>query len=134
MAFPGGREEPHDETVRRTAERETMEEIGLDLRGAAYLGALPPLRSPVRLPTAAFGVFPFVYRVEAWPDAFLTSAEVAAVHRFSLERLVAGEGRGRFRYVGSGHDMDLPCVDLDGARVWGLTLRMVDLLLERLGP
>jgi 8-oxo-dGTP pyrophosphatase MutT (NUDIX family) len=131
MAFPGGRAEPHDPSVRATAVRETMEEIGLDLHGAAYLGALPPLRSPTRLPSANFGVFPFVFRVEAWPCAFTLSGEVAAVHRFTLERLIVGEGRGTFRYDRNGYDLELPHVDLDGVRVWGLTLRMVDALVER---
>jgi hypothetical protein len=97
-----------------------------------FLGALPPLQTPVRLPIGNFGVFPFVWRVDAWPGQFVTSDEVAAVHRYAFDRLASGEGRSTFRYVGHGRDVELPCVDLDGARIWGLTLRMVDTLLERL--
>jgi 8-oxo-dGTP pyrophosphatase MutT (NUDIX family) len=131
MAFPGGRMEPQDASIRHTAMRETHEEVGLELSDAHFLGALPPLRSPVRLPTAAFGVFPFVFRVQVWPGDFRTSDEVAALHRFALERLLSDEGRGTFRYDRNGYDVELPRLDLDGVRIWGLTLRMLDALLER---
>lgn len=40
MAFPGGRYEADDLDLRRTAERETSEEVGLDLSGAEHLGRL----------------------------------------------------------------------------------------------
>ena len=131
MAFPGGREEPHDPLPRATAERETHEEIGLDLSGARFVGALQPLVSPLRTPTRGYAIHPFVFRVDAWPD-FRTSGEVAAIHRFGLERWMHGEGRGDFVWRGHGAERTLPCVRLDGTFVWGLTLRVVDDLLERL--
>jgi 8-oxo-dGTP pyrophosphatase MutT (NUDIX family) len=40
MAFPGGRVDPGDATARDAAERETREEVGLDLGGAKLLGRL----------------------------------------------------------------------------------------------
>lgn len=134
MAFPGGRAEPIDPSPRHTAERETMEEVGLDLRDADYLGALRIQRSPLRDPALGFGIFPFVYRVPRWPASFAPSEEVAAVHRFALPRFLAREGRGEFRYTGWGQDRVLPCVDLDGTRIWGLTLRMLDDLVAALSP
>lgn len=131
MAFPGGRGEPVDPSPRATAERETREEIALSLEDARFFGALPIKLSPLRIPTAGFGIFPFVYRVEAWP-ALALSEEVAAVHRFALGRFLEDEGRGEFRYVGYGVDRQLPCVRLDGLKIWGLSLRMVDDLIEQL--
>ena len=132
MAFPGGREEPGDETLRATAIRETFEEIGLALADADFRGALPPLVSPLRLPTRGFGIHPYVFTVPSWP-AFQPSEEVAGIHRFALQRLLDGEGRSRFTWQGPGESRELPCVRLDGTFVWGLTLRVVDALLERLG-
>ncbi len=131
MAFPGGREEPHDPHPRATAERETFEEVGLDLSGARFVGALTPMVSPLRTPTKGFAIHPYVYRVGGWPD-FRPSEEVAAVHRFGLDRLLTGEGREEFTWRGYGMERVLPCVRLDGTFVWGLTLRVVDDLLERL--
>ena len=42
-------------------------------------------------------------------------------------------GRGTFAYRWQGREMVLPCIDFDGQRLWGLTLRIVDDLLGRLG-
>ena len=132
MAFPGGRHEPADPDLRHTAIRETAEELGLDLAHAVCHGALDVLRSPVRAPVNPIAVVPWVFSLAVWPDAWTPNEEVAAVHTFALERILSGEGRGTFRWTGQGVDMDLPCMDLDGQRVWGLTLRMVDDLAARL--
>lgn len=40
MAFPGGMVEDHDADARRAAERETAEEVGVDLSKGTYLGRL----------------------------------------------------------------------------------------------
>src|SRR4029450_1300778 len=40
MALPGGRHDPEDVELRSTAERETLEEVGIDLRGGELLGQL----------------------------------------------------------------------------------------------
>lgn len=129
MAFPGGRHQAEDPDVRRTAERETREEIGLDLVDARYLGALPVQMSPFRDPRRDFGVFPFVYRVDRWGPFVPEPSEVAAIHLLDAERLLSGEGRGQFHYTGHGWDLELPCVRLDGTFIWGMTLRMLDQLV-----
>lgn len=132
MAFPGGRHDPVDLTLRHTAERETREEVGVDLSGARYVGAMDCLMSPLRDPSGAFGIFPFVYGVDAWP-AVDPNEEVASVHYLNLGRIFTGEGREEFRYQGWGVDRMLPCIRLDGTFIWGLTLRMLDNLRELAG-
>ncbi len=131
FAFPGGRRDPRDGSIQATAERETMEEVGLDLREAACVGALDCQVSPVRDPDGGLGVFPFVFHVVRWPS-FVMSDEVAGVHPIALERLLSGEGRGTFPYRFRDRDLVLPCIRLDDALIWGMTLRMVDELLARL--
>lgn len=131
MALPGGREEPTDLHPRATAERETFEEVGLDLSGAVFLGALEPMATPLRVPTRGFVIHPYLYRLEAWPP-FVTSEEVAAIHHLSLARIVSGEGRDTFVFRGYGIEREIPCLRLDGTFVWGITLRVVDDLVDRL--
>ena len=60
IAFPGGREEPGDESLVETAVRETGEETGIELRrDGEILGALDDIRpKTVRLPAVI--VRPFV--------------------------------------------------------------------------
>ncbi len=131
MAFPGGHADPTDPSPRATAERETLEEVGLDLGSAVCLGALPVLLAPLRVKGTTYGIHPYVYRVARW-GGWVPSAEVAAIHLLSLPRILAGEGREEFHYVGYGIERDLPCMRLDGTFVWGMTLRVVDELAERL--
>lgn len=131
FAFPGGRFSRGDTSIQATAERETMEEIGLDLSTAQCLGALDCQVSPVRDPDGGLGVFPFVYRVVRWTP-FVLSDEVASVHPIALQRLLSGEGRETFPYRFRDHDLLLPCVRLDDVFIWGMTLRMLDDLLARL--
>lgn len=128
MAFPGGREEAHDPSLQATAERETWEEIGLDLSGAVCLGALSPMSAPRDAAIKRLTVVPYVFRVEAWP-AFTMSEEVAGIVRFRFDRLLAREARGTFPYTWQGAALQLPCVRLEGTLLWGMTLKMVDELI-----
>jgi len=130
IALPGGRVDPGDASAEAAARREVFEEVGIDLGDAPLLGRMNQVASPSLAPRIA--VTPFVFRVAGDPEVSMDSSEVAAVHWFGLERLLGGEGRGRFQYEYRGHSMMLPCVELDGQRIWGMTLRVVDELIERL--
>lgn len=130
MAFPGGREDPDDVSLFTTVLRETQEELGLDLSSARCLGALSPLLSPRNTPTRQVHVLPWVFRLDHWPP-LRPNEEVAGVVRFDFRRFLAREARGTFPYTWQGTVYDLPCVKLDGTLLWGMTLRMVDELIER---
>ncbi len=130
MAFPGGREEPTDASLQATAVRETLEEIGLDLSVARCHGALSALHSPRNSVVKPLEVLPWVFEVDEWPE-LRPNAEVASVVRFDFRRFLAREARGSFEYVWQGTPLQLPCVRLDGTLLWGMTLRMVDELVER---
>jgi 8-oxo-dGTP pyrophosphatase MutT (NUDIX family) len=130
IAFPGGRVEPHDEDALDAAIRETEEEIGLQLPRHAALGGLDDLAAVGGRPGLV--IRPFVFH---WPGRLprvVPNREVASVHRLGLDRLLRGEGRGSMAWVHQGVPLTLPCVQFDGQRLWGLTLRMVDDLLDRI--
>ncbi len=130
MAFPGGREDPEDGSLLRTVLRETQEELGLDLSAARCLGALSPILSPRNTPNRQIHVLPWVFRLDDWP-ALSPNEEVAGVVRFDFRRFLGREARGTFSYTWQGTPYELPCVQLDGTLLWGMTLRMVDELIER---
>ena len=132
MAFPGGRRQAEDEDDVATAIRETREEVGLELSREALVGPIAPQHSPLRRPDLAMSVFPFLFRVDRW-SPFEVSDEVASVHLLDAHALLSGASRETFRYQGWGLDRELPCLRLEGAFVWGLTLRMLDDLAERCG-
>jgi 8-oxo-dGTP pyrophosphatase MutT (NUDIX family) len=130
MALPGGRVDPGDATAEAAARREVLEEVGVKLGYARKLGMLDQLVSPPMTPPLI--VSAFVYVVEHDPPVVLDPKEVASVHWFGLDRLIGGEGRGEFLYKHGDHELVLPRVDLDGNRIWGMTLRLVDDLVGRI--
>ena len=130
MAFPGGRQEERDEDLMQTAVRETREEVGLDLRGARLLGRLDDTISPTRSP-ARLVISAFVFAIADPAPVLTINHEVAAVRWLALERLLAEEGRSSMEYQWRGSSVTLPSVQLDDAHIWGITLRIVDDLLER---
>ena len=132
MAFPGGKREPDDQSLLHTAIRETQEEIGLSLHDAHFVGTLTELAPIRRKGPADLWVTPLVFQVDRWEEPVVSSAEVASVHRFAFRRFVEREGRGDFLYPWEGQQIRLPCVRLDDSFIWGLSLRMVDELLEQL--
>ena len=109
--------------------RESMEELGLDLANAEVLGQLDDLGTVRHLPARV--VQPWAFLVPEIPQ-LTPNDEVASVHRASLVDLVDGVGRGTMPLVFKGSEYTLPKVDFDGKQLWGMTLQMVDDLLNRL--
>lgn len=129
LSFPGGREDPADGgDLWAAACRETAEEVGVDLRTGRRLGALDDRTTR---PHQRLMVRPFVVAFDAVPHWTLNH-EVQSMHAVSLDTLLAGRGRGRMRWPTRAVGVSLPRVDFDGVRLWGLTLQMVDDLLDRL--
>ena len=130
VGFPGGRRNDADLDLFQTAVRETHEEIGLDLSTARFLGILDEVRSPAAGPMAVVAR-PYVFLIRKIPVLTLNH-EVADTLSVSLSGLAAGNGRGQFVLDWRGAKVTLPCVDCEGQRLWGMTLRMVDDLLHRI--
>ena len=133
MAFPGGREDPADESLLATAIRETFEEVALDLGQAGrLLGQLAPLPAVAHGRPVGMTIVPFVFELTA--DAELRySQEVAEAVWVPLDPLLQGQRRTTFTIDRDGGErVELPAHDIDGRIVWGLTYRMLDSLFELL--
>lgn len=131
VAFPGGHVEPQDADLIDTAIRETFEEVGLPMQRHQCLGQLSDkntrgMRLPKRL------IRPFVFRVPEFTTLALQASEVAEIRRVPLSYLLTGTDRSTFEFSRETMEYTLPCVELAGARLWGLTLSMVDDLLDRI--
>ena len=131
MAFPGGHKESTDSSARAAAVRETAEEVGIPLGQLARpVGVLDAVYSPAQL-EHRIAVQPYAFWCDASPP-IEPNSEVAGVHWIPVQSLLDGVGRGFFSATWEDQSYTLPCIDWEGQRVWGMTLRIVDDLLERL--
>jgi len=132
IAFPGGRQEPADDSLLDTAIRETIEETGIDLRdGSEVVGVLDDLRPrTVRLPAVV--VRPFVFLVSEVCEPVLSS-EVAGAFwvplSVLLDRSVWRDARVRAGDV----EISRFAFHHEGYVVWGMTERILSGLLGLLG-
>ncbi len=137
VAFPGGRRDPDDANAIHTAEREALEEVGLDLRThAELLWRMHDLPAIARGRRVGMVISPIVYALREGTDGEdlpFDPGEVAATMWVSLETLADESLRETFTYMHEGSPLELPCVRLAGGRVlWGLTFQMVSRFLHAL--
>ncbi|MEX0842881.1 MAG: CoA pyrophosphatase [Gemmatimonadota bacterium] len=135
MALPGGRMEPADDSLLATAIRETHEETRVDLRRKArLLGRLRQVAPRTReLPVLT--VLPFVFEVEGSVCAEVASLEVSEVVWAPVSRLLDPAARSTHRHTTpGGKTLRFPAIDVRGRTVWGMTHRILEDLLYRLGP
>jgi 8-oxo-dGTP pyrophosphatase MutT (NUDIX family) len=130
MGLPGGRVDPGDLTPFAAAVRETAEEIGLDLdRTARPIGPLSEVRTHLPLGAVPHSVVPFVFAFEGEPSLTL-NYEVQETVWVPLSFLSDRRNRSAFTWVRRGLPVPMPCYRYDGRVIWGLTLRIVEELLE----
>ncbi len=134
MAFPGGRLDPTDPDPRSAAERETREEVGIDLATADALSRLDDLDG------GAAGYHPlvvsaFIYQLPTRRPLSL-NYEVCDALWIPLEALLDPARHIAYPYPPDQRAMHYPGIVVGDPRrqvVWGLTYRFLDLFFSALG-
>ena len=135
MAFPGGHLEPGDESLRHAAERETHEEIGLDLGlHGEFIGQIDSVQANPRGRDLDMVVTPFVYELKQHDVRFSPNYEVADVLWGSLYHMHTGHAHTMGEFVVAGERVSYPGYGVGEEVVWGLTYRMLDLFFAMLDP
>jgi 8-oxo-dGTP pyrophosphatase MutT (NUDIX family) len=130
VSFPGGMESPGDADLVATAVRETLEEVGLDLRRSARLvGRLDAQRAMAGGRVLPMTIAPHVFVTTE--DAPVTPREEAeACFWLPLDAAAAGQLDGTMTYTLGPLPMQLPCWRFEGFVVWGLTYQMLRRLID----
>jgi 8-oxo-dGTP pyrophosphatase MutT (NUDIX family) len=131
LAFPGGKQEPRDDSLLETALRETEEEIGLAREDVEIVAEL----EAVDTRTTGYRVHPFLARVHGVRRWRVADGEIAAVVTPLVRALAEPSARveEQFSFAHWSEPRRVECIALeDGQLVWGLTLRLLDRLMPRL--
>lgn len=129
VALPGGREDPSDADLVDTALRELQEETSVELPRSAVVGRLNDLHPrATHLPSIV--VSPFVAWLAERP-VVNENYELAGHVWIPLADLAAPERRASFVRQ-TPEPREFETIEYAGARVWGLTLAIVDDFLRRL--
>jgi len=131
IAFPGGREESGDASLRETATREAREETGIDLaREGMVIGVLDDLRPrTVRLPAVV--VRPYV-AVLARDEPLELSQEVALAFWIPFGTLAHKEAWREDTVFARGVQINARVFHHEDHVIWGMTERILAQLLELL--
>lgn len=127
MAFPGGRLEGGDDSPRTAACRETLEEVGLELAAAEYLGHVCDLTGRSGSPTPMI-VSAHAFHLQNDQPLTLDPAEVRSAFWFPLSAL-HDDARQTTHAIAQLPDRIFPAIvvgEPDRHFVWGLTYRVLE--------
>ncbi|MGH7966097.1 MAG: NUDIX hydrolase [Candidatus Binatia bacterium] len=132
MAFPGGMQDPGDADLLATIQRETKEEVGIDLlRYGEHLGRLAEVQPMARGRLVSMTVTPFVYLVS--PEVSLTPdpVEVQDTIWVPLSFMQQDGIETLTRHVLPDNTaIEVPALLYGGKTIWGLTYRVLRGFLE----
>jgi 8-oxo-dGTP pyrophosphatase MutT (NUDIX family) len=131
IAFPGGHRDGPHETLRQAAERETLEEVGLDLSAARALGRLDDLTGT----SESIRVSGFVFGWEG-EGALELNHEVDDAFWLPFDEVESPERHEQRGFDYRGSELHLPALrvlDGDGPLLWGLSYRFLELLMTATG-
>lgn len=129
MALPGGRADAGDPTRRFCAERETLEEVGLALDDAHWLGPLSDLL--VRgSGDRRMVISPFVYYLGEKQHPFTLSHEVAEAFWAPLGHLWDPRNASHMEWVRQGNRLLYPAIRFGEHTIWGITFRVLTLFSD----
>ena len=129
VAFPGGRADPGDTDANAVAERETWEEVGLELKAHHRIGPLPVHPIEPREQRTALTLSPFVYYVGPGAQVVATARhpeEVERVFWVPLRHLFDEAAATQLEYPVGGMPTTFPGIRFGEHVIWGLTLRVLE--------
>ena len=131
LGFPGGKVDFDDASDRSAAERETLEEMGLNLQSGSFIGQLDDI-SGAYVPV---NVACFIYHLKE-PFTFNLNHEVTNYWWIPLSRFLEPERHRHVTFTYRNKHRARPVIDLvepEYPFLWGITFRIVEQFFDLLG-
>ena len=125
VAFPGGKEDPDDVSLRATALRETIEEIGIEHSDVEIVGELRPFISKFGI-----AVTPFVGIVPADLGYQANAAEIASIFEVPVMFFATNQGIRVDELTRHGETHRILAFSFRGYEIWGLTSMIISEVLR----
>jgi len=126
ISFPGGRKEPEDTDIVKTALREANEEVGINLSKISVIGTLTPLFIPVSKTI----VTPVIGWINKRPAFKIQEEEVVYLIEGDLKTFLNPSIINIKRFKILGEMRDIKYFDYNGHVIWGATAMILNELLE----
>lgn len=133
ISFPGGKQEPSDENIIKTAMREANEETGVDTSRISVIGKLTPLFIPVSnmivTPVVGWTKEKPVFKHHAEEVVFLFDASIKKFLDPAIIKIKPMQIRGEM--------IEVKYFDYEGKIIWGATamiLKELLTILNKLNP
>jgi 8-oxo-dGTP pyrophosphatase MutT (NUDIX family) len=130
MALPGGRASPQDAGPRAAAERETLEEIGIALTEAHWIGPLSDVLVRLGGGDRRMVLSPFVYYLGEELAPFAPSDEVAEAFWIPLAHLWDPRNTSHLEWERNGARLLYPAIRFREHAIWGITFRVLTLFSD----
>ena len=127
IAFPGGKPDPGDSSLRETALRETFEEIGLGQDFVEALGYLDPYET-----RTGYLILPLVGLVRPGFQLQLNKEEVADCFDVPISYLMNPEKHEKHSRFWRGKDRYYYAIRYQNRYIWGATAGIIRNMYERL--
>jgi 8-oxo-dGTP pyrophosphatase MutT (NUDIX family) len=125
IAFPGGKHVESDASAKDTAIRETLEEVGIDLRlSSDFLGYFQSFRTH----TGSMDVIPVVFLLQKDVPVVINEEATSYLWVY-LERMISDESRSTLNLTFLGEQREVPAFRIGDYVIWGLTHRIISTLV-----
>lgn len=130
LAFPGGKRDGSDKSLRETALREAWEEVGIAAETVEVIAELPIVDAR----TTGYRVHPFLGRLLSPGQWRRSEREIAEVIDVSLGDLTRPDAHDRIieQFPSWAEPRDVPFYRVGRYRLWGLSYRILHPLIPRL--
>ncbi|MDO6801899.1 CoA pyrophosphatase [Wenyingzhuangia sp. 1_MG-2023] len=126
ISFPGGKKDLTDSTLKETALRETLEEVGVVKEQIDVLKQL----STIYIPQSNFSVNPYIGIATENP-IFKTNYEVEQIIEFPVKVLLNPKNLATFPIsTGKFKNIEVPCFQYQNHFIWGATAMILNEVKE----